>query len=486
MEHFLWLPGAKLSETIFCPQCKIEVPYEKFLYNGRNFSFHRRQGGCKECSRQCDSCSKIIALEESYFVNKNDKILTLCEDCINQDYIMCDLCSKYFYDIDIIFAEDKGYNDEDYIEGQGKNVCERCLSKHYEICSECKMPIPNEDVTNFLYNPYHDTCLPDEQPELLDYSSINQSKFKNFSWSEQEYILDFLEKIAPISVQQIKKNYQNLYSQIQDLIKENNGKDFTLDYIKLKKQELKPKVFNVDYSAWLASQRSFLQDEPQIILKIQANDEFLSIIDKNPYYQNLFQFSQLANNSRGHPWSNNSLGWVRLEINNIEKYILVDEIQTDYPAYCSKVINSIKDQSKNNSSLVDELFKTYYNENSPESSPEPAKKYILSQIKSFQKLFDKFPNIALSAIEKFAKANNFNKIYYPTFGTLIELRGHKEDDGTLSKKLPSKKIYEDLPKKYFYEDKGNYPFNFKNLKFYEKKASINKILDLFYKRIVNL
>jgi hypothetical protein len=485
---FLWLLGAKLEETTFCPQCKIEVPDEDFLFNGSNHSYSRKKGGCKDCSRQCDSCSKIIALEESDFVDNNGETLTLCENCLNQDYINCDICNKYFSDLEITFAEDKGHNDEGYVEGEGKNVCENCLSKYYEICVECKQPVSNNDVTIFFDSPYHDTCIPDEQPELLDYSSIDKTKFQNFSWSEQEHILDFLEKIVPISVQQIKKNYQNLYLQIQELIKENNGKDFTLDYINLKKQQLKPKVFNVDYSAWLASQRSFLQDEPQIILKIQANDEFLSIIDSNPYYSNLFQFSQLSNNTRGHPWSNNSLGWTRLEINNIEKYILVDEIQTDYPIYCAKIINSIKNKSDKHLLLIEQLIKTY-NKNtatSINSLDEQAKDYIISQIKSFQKLFDKFPSIALSAIEKFAKANNFKKIYYPTLGTLIELRGHKNDDGTPSKKLPSKEIYKNLPKKHFYENKGNYPFNFKDLEFYEKNASINKISNLFLKRINKL
>lgn len=483
---FLWLPGVKLSKKVICPQCKIEVPIENFLYNENDPFLHRKDGGCAKCSKKCEHCKRVISLDEVRLVHTKSGTVAVCVYCARQHYSMCEMCSIFLDKKDAILVEDKGENDEGYVKGEGFEVCKKCLNKYYKLCIQCKKPVSDELVVEFLGDFYHETCIPDEQPQLVDFSSIDPSKFKNFSWSEQEYILDFIEKIAPISVQQIKKNYHNLYVQIQDLIKENNGKDFTADYVKLKKKELKPQTFEIDYSAWFATQRSYLQSEPQIVLKIKANNEFLSIIESNSYYKILFKFSQLLNNTRGHPWSNDSLGWVRLEINRFKKYIFVDEIQTDYPIYSSKLINSIKENSEKHKFVFNELIRIFQNENPNESSDEEIKKHIIFQIKSFQKLFDKFPKIALSAIEKFAKANNFIKIYYPTLGTLIELRGHKNDDGTPSKKLPSKEIYEDLPKKYFYENKGNYPFAFDDLEFYEKNASINKISNLFLKRINKL
>lgn len=502
-----------MSQQVRCPQCKIKVDIDDILHNENDPFLHRENGGCVSCSQKCNKCKRVISLEEAHLVNEDGKSLIICEYCLKDDYLPCEICQIYLKKDKLTLAELKGENDEDYIEGKGYYICQKCLDKHYKICEQCKKPVENELATNFFENFYHETCIPDEQPQLLDFSSIDRSKFKNFSWSEQEYILDFLEKIAPISIQQIKKNYQNLYYQIQDLIKENNGKDFTADFIKLKKKELKPRVFEIDYSSWFSTQRSYIQDEPQIILKIQKDQNISSIIDNDPYYKLLFDNIKNFNNERGHPIIDNHLGWARLEINNIEKYILVDEIQTDFPIICSKIISSINSELNNNdnkntslsslnfkySDIISGLVRLFIINNIDDkkhikeiyfSLPNEKIKeillFIINKIESFKKIFNNFPNIAIIAIEKFAKANHFNKIYYPTLGTLIELRGHKNDDGTPSKKLPSKEIYENLPKKHFYENKGNYPFNFKTLEFYEKNASINKISNLFLKRINKL
>ena len=67
----------------------------------------------------------------------------------------------------------------------------------------------------------------------------------------------------------------------------------------------------------------------QLVLKIKADDILLNSI-KNTHLEKLFNNLNKTSKDSGHPFTENQLGWARLELHPKKDYILVDEIQCDH------------------------------------------------------------------------------------------------------------------------------------------------------------
>jgi len=216
-------------------------------------------------------------------------------------------------------------------------------------------------------------------------------------------------------------------------------------------------------------QRSITNTEPQLILDIIASSDILDKLkaftkknDEGDESYPLFDLFEKINEislQSGHPFAYNQIGWARLELNKEERYILVDEIQSDHMNACKRLTNSgDPDISKLRDSLC-----SRYNLDIVEFN---------SMIDLYKKIISDFPAIANEAIIKFAKNNKYIKLFWHTL----------ESGKKFKKNSPPASLYSDIPKKHFYSDTNEKPFGLES-SFMMRMARYGKLLSIKYGKL---
>ena len=96
-----------------CIQCG--APTSKGLY-------------CEDCNGHvCYDCGERCHEDRLHYVyNRNGDEVRVCENCLEENYLYCDICESY---------HDR--HDMTYIENEQRHVCDDCLHEHYCQCDDC-------------------------------------------------------------------------------------------------------------------------------------------------------------------------------------------------------------------------------------------------------------------------------------------------------------------------------------------------------------
>lgn len=417
-----------------CPNCNKIISREEYLAPTRKNRFDLTSGGCEKCSVRCNSCNKLVDKDYIYSYEGEE----YCEYCYSEHFDTCEECG------DTIPREDARY-----VEGVG-DFCESCYDNKFTECDECKETI-DKDTSNEIGNQtLCENCYKEKGPG--SYSEFTEN-FADFSYTKKDRYLNQLYKLLPISIKELKSKNPSIAAGLQDLISFSKGKPLTKEIVGEYRQSLNPEDFNVKYSVWDGVQRAVesvghsLADQPQLTMNIIAGGELLTKLKANPALYDLFDKVNTLSQNSNHPYAPDQIGWARIELDPKGGYLLVDEIQSDHMNAAStlkhspdkyeirKIRTGLQDKYKLTEEQLDALLSEYIT------------------------LLKDFPNIAIQAINIFARKNNFKKIFWHTF----------EGGKKLKNNEPPRSLYDKIPKENFFLPTQEKPFGL-DADFLEKDA----------------
>jgi len=298
-----------------CPSCDEIVKKEEILYPRRtNRRTNNSTIGCTECSIQCSDCGIVADKEESHEINGD----TLCNDCFSQNYGTCENCEKNYHADDLHYVENEG------------SYCFYCYDQLFERCKECGEDFQNDQVVEIDDNYFCHDCAKELKRKSLGEHEVLTEKVKDFSYTKKDKYLSMLVKLLPITIKELKTKHQSIAAGLADLIAFAKGQTLTAEIVSSYRNSLMPEVYPVDYSTWSGMQRSTDEfNQSQLVLNILASDKMLSKMKSIPGLYDLFCKVNDTSAKSGHPYSENQLGWARLELDPNHEYILVDEVQSD-------------------------------------------------------------------------------------------------------------------------------------------------------------
>ena len=429
-----------------CPHCNNTYDPDEIKWEtirGRKTG----ESGCPECMEDCNHCGRTTDYKDNMNADPDGNLI--CERC-SEDLSHCEECG------DVCWSEDCYY-----IEDEGIVVCESCFNDNYGTCSSCNQSFPinnlREDPTSRYHDLFCEECSPglfnSELPE--DYESLVFPEATTFHKFNR--VLNQLKRFLPISPKDLVKKHPSLAASCKDLIAFAKGKELTLEVVNAFEQEMDKQNFPVLKSVWRSPlQRSINSSIPQLVLNIKASPALVEAMKADNTYL-LFEKVNKTSLQSGHPHIDDQLGWVRLDLNDAEKYILVDEIQTDH----MNAIDRIKKEEYMGKTYAEHIRQQL-------NLTEPQFEEYLNKYKNHIR---DFPDIAMETITNFAKENGYKKIFYHTY----------ESGKKLKQNAPPASLYTQLPARHYFTETEETPFNLEG-KFFSRQAS--KLYDLcnkFYK-----
>ncbi|NBV29767.1 hypothetical protein EBS02_12295, partial [bacterium] len=294
------------------------------MRRGRAFS------GCTDCSVRCYNCDKVVDKDD--ILNHDGQ--GYCDDCYSENFSTCDECG------DVVHNEDAYYSDLTH-----QLYCDHCYSNNFRRCEDCDTEIERSDAIERDGDYYCEDCAPDEPDQPIPEEFLEKTeKFKSFSFSKKDRVLEHLYKILPIDIKSLKANHPQIAAALQDLIVFSRGKLLTKELVDEYRASLSPETYPVAYSTWSSKlQRSIssLSQPPvttsQLVMNILASSELLDKINSNEALRMIFTKTNELSKKSGHPMVENQIGWARLELDPDGYFILVDEIQSDHSNVLSKL-----------------------------------------------------------------------------------------------------------------------------------------------------
>jgi len=418
---------------IACPNCTEVVEKEEIFRPTRSNRYSMKNGGCIKCANKCISCDRVIDKDSTYTEDDND----YCEECHSEHFTFCEGCN------DTVERDDSNY-----VENVGE-FCNDCYHDRYTTCSECEKTIEKSDAQEIDENPYCEECYEKKGP--AGYAGYTED-FTAFSYTKKDRYLNLLYKLLPITIKDLKTKQPSLAGGLADLISFSKGKPLTKEIVDEYRSTLTPEEFPVEYTVWDGGQRSIdsisrYQAKPQLVLNIVASSQMLAALQAEPVLYSLFDKSNQLSKKSGHPFKDDQIGWVRLEIDPQKQYILVDEIQSDH----SNIINRLKNpKNDHEAERIHSAIKEKYNIDD-ETLDELLSKYWA--------LVKDFPNIASQSVVRFAQQNGIKKLFWHTYESGKELKRNE----------PPKSLYDKTPKENFFLPSSERPFGLEG-KFFEKEA----------------
>ena len=324
-----YLCGDCFAEShVICPNCSETVLQDDYYPPNGNNRRTMREGGCKNCAKVCEDCSKVIDDDDTISGPNGDPY---CEYCYSNRYSNCDECGETINSDDAICEESSG------------PYCEHCHDKKYTSCEECNDTIENSDAHEYNGNDYCEDCFQRKSPEF--YQAYTE-KFSEFSYTKKDKFLNELIKLLPISIKELKSKHQSLANGLNDLIVFSGGKNLTIEIVQAFRKSLSPEIFPVDYTTWDGSQRSIekspeakemFKDKPQLVINVLTSKQMLQKLNSNPALYDIFDTINNISKESTHPYIKDQIGWIRTEIAPNNEYMLVDEIQCDHANAVSKL-----------------------------------------------------------------------------------------------------------------------------------------------------
>lgn len=429
-----------------CSECSTICDYCNETCLDEDLVTYRRGGrstiiGCNNCVKNCFECDKKCNEEDMKEDIDSRRKRLYCEDCWGEKFCICDNC-----------GDSVKIDDSVYIESESCNVCTYCYERNYSTCSECDTIIPDSDTVIVQNITYCSDCAPNEIGE----GEIHT--FNEFSYTSKDKFLQNLIKLVPITVRELEDKHPRLANGLPDLIQAAGGKRskglITSELINSYRNELNPENFPIRFTEWGSTlQRSFKGNiAPQMVMVILGNELFFN--EMSPLQKDLFESINMQSHQDTHPIVKNGIGWARLELNKDDKYILVDEIQSDHSGRAYKLLTNNGDYINRN--IKNHLISKY----------KISEQDFENEIKDYAELFKDFPDIAVQAITNYARANGYKKLYWHTY----------ESGKKLKNNSPPVELYSKVPKEHSFRKSNEKPFNLEGL-FFEREAK--KIYLLF-------
>lgn len=425
-----------------CPNCDKTVNKENILMQPRDvryiYNISLKNGGCTDCAVQCYQCSKVIDKDSAIIEDREP----WCEDCYNKEFTTCDGCGNSTNIDSVTYVDEESY-------------CNHCFATNFVMCEGCREPVRITESVNIDDNDYCEECAKAFKPEK--HYKPYMENFDEFSYTKKDRFLNQIYKLLPISVKELKAKHQQIANGLNDLIVFAKGKDITTEIVKAYRATLDPEEFTVDYSAWHSSlQRSVKRDEPQLVINIISSREMNEKFNSNPVLADLFKRINYLSEQSGHPMVEDQIGWVRVEIDPNNEYLLVDEIQSDHSNGSYRLKNDIG--SYDVIQVRDALKRKYKLDN--ESFDK-----VLQQ---YNDILKDFPNIAAQAITKFAQQNKIKKIYWHTY----------ESGKALKTGNPPRSLYDKTPRENFFAPTEEKPFGLQGDFFGKEAKRVDRMMRL--------
>jgi hypothetical protein len=147
-----------------CHECGEEIDIDSdstHSYNGYHYCescFYEEYSYCTDCgevvrnedvinydyNRYCEDCAERLGISRCYHCEEYDRELTVvgeegvCDYCIDRYYTYCDECEEYVHDNDTCTV---------YIDGDSKTICHDCRNDNYCICDKCKDYHHEDNIT---------------------------------------------------------------------------------------------------------------------------------------------------------------------------------------------------------------------------------------------------------------------------------------------------------------------------------------------------
>lgn len=418
-----------------CPNCKETVHKSQLLPPTRRNTYSMKKGGCKQCADTCYSCDRIIDKEDGNYIYQGD---SYCEDCYSENFSYCEECNESY-----------PRDDTRYVENVG-DICDHCYNNKFTECSECEKVIEKDDAYDLGDDVFCEECYSEKGPEeWAEYTH----QFKGFSYTKKDRYLNILSKMLPITVKDLKSKQPSLANGLSDLISFSKGKPITQEMVQAFRASQKPEEFPVKYTVWDGVQRSIdtleqsPTDKPQLAINVLASTEMLNKLKSNPALYDLFDSINTISKKSTHPYVKDQIGWIRVEIDPNNEYLLVDEIQSDHSNAGYRLKHTQNDHEINK---VRSALKHKYR-----LSDEDLNKLL----EEYVSVLKDFPNIANQAVVKFANQNGIKRIFWHTYDSGMKLKDNS----------PPKSLYDKTPKENFFMPSPNKPFGLEG-EFFEKEA----------------
>lgn len=430
------------QEFMTCPNCEKTIESNEYLAPTLRNRYYQKDGGCIHCCQICDNCGRVTDKDSTY---SDDNGGSYCENCYSDLFSNCEECNDSINRDDAIYVEDVG------------DFCRSCYNNLYEKCEDCHKDILRSEAEAFNYKNYCHDCF---QQKFKEYYKTESENFKNFSYTKKDKYLNFLSKLLPISVKDLKSKHPSLAAGLQDLISFSKGKTLTSEIVDEYRNKLMPEEFPVNYGLWEGLQRSLDESpeeivQPQLVVNILASKNMLNILKAKPALYDLFDKINTLSKQSEHPYIKDQIGWARVELDPNRKYLLVDEIQSDH----SNAAFRIKNENSYDINKIRNQLKTSY------KLDEDGLKLLISE---YQNLLKDFPNIASEAVANFARKNNIPKIFWHTYESGMKLKNNQ----------PPRSLYESVPKENLYTPSTEKPFSLEG-DFFERSANNKNYLRKF-------
>lgn len=158
------------------------------------------------------------------------------------------------------------------------------------------------------------------------------NRFHEHAYGEGQHHIELAKDYADanngtIDVGHLNKLHPNMVDKWKKIF---NGKG------KLSSQELQQKIdelpkrkYNLSYGHWGANNAQNLNDQDEVVIRLDHSPETLAEIKKDPEAYEVFQKINEAAQRSGHPTNFNSIAWVRADFND-PKHPMIDELQSDF------------------------------------------------------------------------------------------------------------------------------------------------------------
>lgn len=399
----------------FCDTCEETIPTDEALVNTKT-----GEVGCSECSALCAYCDQPFKKDDMQEYQGD----LYCDDCFSEEFYFCEGCEEVVPKDDIKYTENAIY-------------CESCFDENFAVCYECSETINKEDAFfDADGDAYCEECRPSNQDVPEEYIKYTEN-FGQLSYSSQSRNIRELRRIVPISIKKLKSEHSKLFNSCKDIIVFAGGKDITDDVLSDFEAQQLSTNYLVEYSGWNDNLQRSVEDNRevgQLVLQIVATPEMIEEMSTDKTYE-LFNLINETSERSGHPAAKNQIGWARLELNEDEEYILIDEIQCDHMNAISRIY-----KEKYQDSTYEEHMRDKW------GLSEEEMKNITEKLKEIIK---PFPLVVTEAISEFAKKNGFKKLFWHTYESGKKLK-HNE---------PPKSLYTVIPRKNYFQPTEERPFD---------------------------
>ena len=137
-----------------CADCGRPIDEDESYYvNGEYY--------CRDCVEYCEHCNEYHRDESTWIESQG---IYVCESCLHNDYVYCEICEEYVRDWDSTF-----------IESEDRYVCDNCLHQHYVECDDCGEYVQIYDSYEYGDRTLCENCYDDRKENESNENDDNEA-----------------------------------------------------------------------------------------------------------------------------------------------------------------------------------------------------------------------------------------------------------------------------------------------------------------------